>query len=168
MFSCNLPPAPLAEWPGSFTCYCSNTGRNGYRNKSHRKLTLENKILPPLLQGFEPATFQSRIRRSNHWAIPAPIVICSIIMVCLFFHFFLSFSFPFITACPEQYIQSLLLFCFLEGGCPPLTHASLKLRTMIISKNILPNATHSIVEKLQKQQNRRRTTNNDIVERLKQ
>ena len=24
--SCNLPPALLAEWPGSFTCYCSNTG----------------------------------------------------------------------------------------------------------------------------------------------
>ena len=47
-------------------------GWNGYRNKSqHRKLTLEKKILPPLLQGFEPATFRSRVRRSNHWAIPA-------------------------------------------------------------------------------------------------
>ena len=34
-------------------------GWNGYRNKSqHRKLTLEKKILPPLLQGFEPATFR--------------------------------------------------------------------------------------------------------------
>ena len=42
-------------------------GWNGYRNKSqHRKLTQENKFLPPLLQGFEPATFQSRVRRSNH------------------------------------------------------------------------------------------------------
>ena len=49
-------------------------GWNGYRNKSqHRKLTLEKKILPPLLQGFEPATFQSQVLRSNHWAIPAPI-----------------------------------------------------------------------------------------------
>ena len=46
----------------------------GYRNKSlHRKLTLEKKFLPPLQQGFEPATFQSWVRRSNHWAIPAPI-----------------------------------------------------------------------------------------------
>ena len=46
-------------------------GWNGYRNQSqHKKLTLEKKILPPLLQGFEPATFQSRVRRSNHWAIP--------------------------------------------------------------------------------------------------
>ena len=41
-------------------------GWNGYRNKSqHRESTLENKILPPLLQRFEPATFQSRVRRSN-------------------------------------------------------------------------------------------------------
>ena len=48
-------------------------GWNGYRNKSqHRKLTLEKKILPPLQQGFEPATFRSRVRCSNHWAIPAP------------------------------------------------------------------------------------------------
>ena len=42
-------------------------GWNGYRNKSqHRKSTIEKKILPPLLQRFEPATFQSRVRRSNH------------------------------------------------------------------------------------------------------
>ena len=26
VFSCNLPLALLAEWPGSFTCYCGNTG----------------------------------------------------------------------------------------------------------------------------------------------
>ena len=50
-------------------------GWNGYRNNSqHRKLTLEKKILPPLLQGFEPATFRSRVRRSNHWVIPAPSI----------------------------------------------------------------------------------------------
>ena len=42
-------------------------GWNGYPNKSqHRKSTLEKKILPPLLRGFEPATFRSRVRRSNH------------------------------------------------------------------------------------------------------
>ena len=41
-------------------------GWNGYRNKSqHRKLTMEKKGFPPLLQGFEPVTFQSRVRRSN-------------------------------------------------------------------------------------------------------
>ena len=26
LFSCNLPPALWAEWAGSFTCYCGNTG----------------------------------------------------------------------------------------------------------------------------------------------
>ena len=26
VFSCNLPPTLLTEWPGSFTCYCGNTG----------------------------------------------------------------------------------------------------------------------------------------------
>ena len=41
-----------------------------YRNKNqHRKLTPEKKILPPLLPVLEPATFQSRIRRSNHWDV---------------------------------------------------------------------------------------------------
>ena len=48
-------------------------GWNGYRSKSqHRKSTLEKKILQPFQQGFEPAIFQSRVRRSNHWAIPVP------------------------------------------------------------------------------------------------
>ena len=51
-------------------------GWNEYRNKSqHRKLALEKKILPPLLPGFEPATFWSWVRHSNHWAIPA--LLCS-------------------------------------------------------------------------------------------
>ena len=33
VFRCNLPPALLAEWPGSFTCHCGSTGmkRNGLR-----------------------------------------------------------------------------------------------------------------------------------------
>ena len=38
---------------------------NGYRNSQHRKLTLENKILPLLQQGFEPAPFQSRVLCSS-------------------------------------------------------------------------------------------------------
>ena len=61
VFSCSLPPALLAEWLGSFTCYCRNMGWNGYWNKSqHRKLTLEKKILLPLLLGLEPETFWSQ------------------------------------------------------------------------------------------------------------
>ena len=51
-------------------------GWNGYQNKSqHGKLTVEEKILSLLLQGFESVTFQSRVRRSNNWAIPAPQIV---------------------------------------------------------------------------------------------
>ena len=48
-------------------------GWNGYRNRSqHRKLTLEKKILLPLPQGFEPTTFQSRVREDG-----TPASLCS-------------------------------------------------------------------------------------------
>ena len=73
VFRCNLPPALLAEWPGSFTYHCGNMGLERTPNKTqHTKLTLEKKIPPPLLPGFELATFRSRVRRSNQQAIPAP------------------------------------------------------------------------------------------------
>ena len=46
-------------------------GWSGYWNKrQYIKFTLEMKILSQLLKGLEPATFQSRVRRSSHWAIP--------------------------------------------------------------------------------------------------
>ena len=59
VYSCNMPPALLAEWPGSFTCYCGNT------------VTQENTFHLLLLPGLEPRTFWSRDRRCNHWAISA-------------------------------------------------------------------------------------------------
>ena len=46
---------------------------SGYRNKSAQKVDLEKKIPPPLLPGLEPATFCSQVRRSNRWAITAPL-----------------------------------------------------------------------------------------------
>ena len=53
-------------------------GWNGYRNKSHHwKLTMEKKILPPLVPALEPGTFRSPVPRSNHWAIPAPHSVCT-------------------------------------------------------------------------------------------
>ena len=70
MFRCNLQPAFLAQWPGSFTCHCSNMGVEQTLNKSqHTKLTLEKKILLPLLLGFKLPTFQSWVCRSNQPAI---------------------------------------------------------------------------------------------------
>ena len=75
VIKCNLPLALFAEWPGSFTCHCGNTGLEHTRNKSqNRNLTLEKKILPLLLPGFEHATFPSRVRRSNQQDIPALLV----------------------------------------------------------------------------------------------
>ena len=72
MFRCNLPPALLAEWPGSFKCYCGNTGVERTPRKSQNtKLTPEREIFPPPLPGFELATFRSRVRRSNQQGIPA-------------------------------------------------------------------------------------------------
>ena len=70
-FICNLPPAPLTEWLGSFTCHCGNTSVEQTLNKSQRgQLTLEKKILPLLLLGTEPMTFWSQGRPSTNWAIP--------------------------------------------------------------------------------------------------
>ena len=45
VFRCTLPPAPLTEWPESFTCHCGKTGVERTPNKcQHTKLTLEKKI----------------------------------------------------------------------------------------------------------------------------
>ena len=72
VFTCNLPPALLAERSGSFTCHCGNLGVEGPpRECQQTKLTLENKILPLLLPGFELATFGSRVRRAYQQATPA-------------------------------------------------------------------------------------------------
>ena len=75
VYACLAVTCHLRFWQndrGLLRATAVTRGWNAYRNKSqHRKLTLEKKIVPPLQQGFEPATFRSRVRRSNHWAIPA-------------------------------------------------------------------------------------------------
>ena len=76
MYACHAVTCHLHFWQNDrdlLRATVVTRGWNGYRNKSqHRKSTLEKKILPPFQQGFEPATFQSRVRRSNHWATPPP------------------------------------------------------------------------------------------------
>ena len=73
VFRCNLPPALVAEWPGSFMCHCGNMGVEQTPNKSqYTKLTLEKKTVPLLLLGFELATFRSWVWRSYQQAILAP------------------------------------------------------------------------------------------------
>ena len=79
VYACLAVTCHLHSWQndrGLLRATAVTRGWNGYRNKSqHRKSTLEKKILPPLQQGFEPATFQSRVRRPNHWAIPAQVAL---------------------------------------------------------------------------------------------
>ena len=63
----NLPPGLLAEWLGSFTCHCGNTGVERRLNKSqHTMLTLEKKNLPPHLPGFELTIFRLQVLRSTN------------------------------------------------------------------------------------------------------
>ena len=58
VFRCSLPPALLAEWLGSFTHHCRNTGVARTPNKSqHTKLTLEKKSLLLLLSGLNSLPF---------------------------------------------------------------------------------------------------------------
>ena len=89
MYACLAVTCHLHYWQNDrhlLRATAVTRGWNEYRNKcQHRKSTLEKKILPPLLQGFQPATFQSRVRRSN----PAPTAVQS----CFFCQFTCS-------ACP--------------------------------------------------------------------
>ena len=63
VFSCNLLPAILAEWLGSFTRYYGDGGK-------------EKKVLPLLLPGLEPEAFRSRVRRSTTVLSPLPALSC--------------------------------------------------------------------------------------------
>ena len=75
MYACLAVTCHLHFWQNDWDplrATAVTRGRNGYWNKSpHRKLNREKKILPSLLQGFEPVTFRSQVHCSNHWAIPA-------------------------------------------------------------------------------------------------
>ena len=90
VYACLAVTCHLHFWQNDRNFLCATVvtrGWNGYRNKSqHRKSTLEKKIILPFQQGFEPATFQSRVRRSTHWAIPAPshMIACLLAYIALF------------------------------------------------------------------------------------
>ena len=105
VFRCNPPPALLAEWPGSFTCHCGNTGVERTPNKSqHTELTLEKKILPPFLPGFEHAAFWSRVQRFYQEAIA--IIIIIIALAALWVNS--PFSFPRISSCHAAGISAAM------------------------------------------------------------
>ena len=66
LFSCNLPPTLLAEWPPDSLCATAvMQGEIRYWDRSqHKKLTRGKNILPPLLTSIQPVTFRSRVWRS--------------------------------------------------------------------------------------------------------
>ena len=61
VYACLAVTCHLHFWQNDRDDLCATAvtrGWNGHRNKSqHRKLTLEKKILQPLLPGLEPETF---------------------------------------------------------------------------------------------------------------
>ena len=69
-FSCNMPPALLAEWPGSFTCYCGNMGVEWILKWVITKHWPWWRKFLLFLLGLEPTTFWSWVWCSNHCAIP--------------------------------------------------------------------------------------------------
>ena len=62
VFSCNLPPALWAEWPGCFTA--EKWGGIDTEINLEKK-SLPQKSLPQLLPGLGPETFESRVHRST-------------------------------------------------------------------------------------------------------
>ena len=91
MFRSNLPPALLAvRMTRVFyvpSQYISSVGveRTLYKSQ-HTKLTLEKKILQPLLPGFELTTIPSEVQRSYQQAIQALNSIASLLLyvvVCM-------------------------------------------------------------------------------------
>ena len=73
-FRRNLPPALLAERPGSFTCHCNNTKVEETLNKTqHTNLSLKKRILLLLLLGFKLTTFRSQVQRSTDKLFQLPL-----------------------------------------------------------------------------------------------
>ena len=58
VFRCNLPPALLAEWSGSFTYHCGNM-------RMEHKVTLEKKMIPPILSRFELVERRTRDQKAT-------------------------------------------------------------------------------------------------------
>ena len=82
VYACLGATCHLHFWRNDRGLLCATAvtrGWNGYRNKSqHTKLTMEKKILPPLLQGFcrDISIYLSRYYLSVYIYITVCLVIC--------------------------------------------------------------------------------------------
>ena len=65
VYVCLAVTCHLHFWQNDWGATAVTRGWNWYQDNSQlRKLTMKKKILWPLLQGFEPVTFQSRVQHS--------------------------------------------------------------------------------------------------------
>ena len=94
-------------------CHCGNMQSEWTPNKSqYRKLTLEKKILLPLLPGFELATFRSQVWRLYQQAILASqcagVVSIALVKLTVLCHQFNAHLFYFwcIMQCPSVTVAS--------------------------------------------------------------
>ena len=79
MHACLAVTCHLHPWQDFLRATAVTRGWNGYRNKSQRrKLTLEKKILPPLLQGLEPGPFNYESGALTTELSPAPEPCCRV------------------------------------------------------------------------------------------
>ena len=119
---CNLPPALLAEWLGSFMYHCGTAGVEWTPNKGqHRQWTLGKNILLLLWLGFKLAPFWSQVWRSTYWAIPTLQVLCdwwivstfSLLTNCIHLFFTDKLYLPLLTNCVYLYWQIVSTFSLL-------------------------------------------------------
>ena len=79
MHVCSAVTCQLHFWQNDWDLLCATAvtwGWNGYRNKSqHKKLTQKKNILPPLLPGHKPKSFQSWVHHSTTEPSLIPIIV---------------------------------------------------------------------------------------------
>ena len=78
VFSYNLPPTFLAEWPQYVICHCTKKAVEQTYNENQHRLILEKKILLLLLPEIELVTIWSWVWHSTNWAISLPIEWCTL------------------------------------------------------------------------------------------
>ena len=75
VFSCNLPPTLMAEWPGSVMCYCGNTNRGGMDTEitAQKVDPGEENSDAPAGTWIRDLSITSPSLYQYHWAILAPL-----------------------------------------------------------------------------------------------
>ena len=84
VYACLGVTCHLHFWQNDRGLFCATAvtwGWYGHRMSQHTKLTLEKKILPPLLPGFELATFRLGVRPETLCVVAGTKVCCVLLQV---------------------------------------------------------------------------------------